>query len=338
MSDQHPTDLAAANLAHVSGAFATDSNALRSAPIEDPADQAALQPWVTMECYQLSRGRRIALLDSLDLGNRQIVRERQDTAVHKLGVTPADFCTISICTQGPTTRVSEHCGAQADTMFFLPGNTEFDIHIPAGGETAYVGFSQEEFLRGARALNPKRWERPPQAMMPLGTTGKTAFKDAVDLWLKAANDAALRGEALDPAILRGILLHSVLHIATAQEDDAAPSANERSRSLQIGRMARAYVEDRLEADVPPTVIDICASIGVSERALQYAFREYVGLSPTVYFRMCRLNRVRATLAASDRQKTTVTQVAIRFGFLHLGRFAGDYKKMFGEMPSVTLTS
>ncbi|WP_346910098.1 helix-turn-helix domain-containing protein [uncultured Roseibium sp.] len=312
--------------------------ALQTELIEASSTQALLQPWVEIECVQLSDGRKVAQLDSLDLGNLQIVRERQQTSVQKLGGTPADFCTVSICTQGPATRVSEHCGEQADTVFFLPGNAEFDIHIPAGGETAYVGFSQKEFMRGARALNPVFWERPPPGILPLTTRRRNDFQEAVDLWLKTAQEASLRGEPLDPAVLRSHLLQTVLQIAAVSQDDIAPSFNERVRALRIGRRARSFVDDRLAADALPSVVDICTALGVSERTLRYAFREYVGLSPVAYLRACRLNRVRAVLAASDPQETTITQVAMRFGFLHLGRFAGDYKRMFGEMPSVTLNT
>ncbi len=310
----------------------------QSCLIEDASDQAALQPWVSMDCYQLSDGREVARLDSLDLGSQQIVREHQDTSVQKLGITPADFCTVSVCTQIPTARFSEHCGEQDDTVFFLPANVEFDIHIPAGCETAYVGLSQEEFLCSARALNPAFWERPPQGVVPLISRRRSDFQEAVDLWLKTAQDVALRGESLDPAILRNHLLQTVLQIAAVSQDNIAPSFNERVRALQIGREARSFVDDRPDADTLPTVVEICQALRVSERTLQYAFREYVGLSPLAYLRRCRLNRVRAALAAADPHSTTITQVAMRFGFLHLGRFAGDFKRMFGVTPSETLTS
>jgi AraC family ethanolamine operon transcriptional activator len=312
--------------------------ALQTELVEASSTQALLQPWVEIECVQLSNGRKVAQLDSLDLGSLQIVRERQQTSVQKLGSTPANFCTVSICTQLATTRFSEHCGEHADTVFFLPGNAEFDIHVPAGGETAYVGFSQAEFLRGARALNPVFWEHPPQGVVALTSDRRNEFKEAVDLWLKTAQEASLRGEPLDPAFLRSHLLQTVLQIAAVSEEDIAPSFNERMRALQIGRRARSFVDDRLDADALPSVVDICTALGVSERTLRYAFREYVGLSPVAYLRACRLNRVRAVLAASNPQETKVTQVAMRFGFLHLGRFAGDYKQMFGEMPSETLAS
>jgi AraC family ethanolamine operon transcriptional activator len=76
-----------------------DGVAIRSAPIEDAAKQAAYQPWVEIECVQLSGGQKVAQLDSLDFVSQQIVRERQDASVQKLGATPADYCTVSICTQ-----------------------------------------------------------------------------------------------------------------------------------------------------------------------------------------------------------------------------------------------
>lgn len=311
---------------------------LQSAPVEDPALQARRQPWVEMECYQLRDGRRLVEMDTLDLGSQKIVRELQKTSVHKLGRTPADFCTVSICTPDPDFRFSEHCGDHADTVFFMPADVEFDIHIPAGGDCAYVGFSQEEFLRGARALNPAAWEHPPQGVVPLASRGHRAFKDAVDLWLKTAHEASLRGGQLDPAMLRNRMLHSVLQIAAVSEDHIAPSFNERIRAYRIGRQALAFIDERSETDELPTVVDICTAIGVSERTLRYAFHEYVGLSPLAYLRASRLNRVRAVLTASDPQQTTVTQVAMRFGFLHFSRFAGDYKRMFGKTPSETLSA
>lgn len=294
-----------------------------------------------MECLQLGRGKRVGELDCLDLGSQKVVRERQVAAVQKLGVTPADLCTVSCCTPAPGFRFSEHCAGAADTIFFMPEKTEFDLHVPAGAETAYVCFSQSAFLSGARALNPAGWDHPPSALKPFRTSQSAAFRSAVDLWFRSTNAAAARGDALDVELLRRILFQTVLQIVTAPpggDDLLRPLPMARARALRIARSARAYMEDRLEADVLPTIVDLCGSIGVSERTLQYAFREYVGLAPTAYLRLCRLNRVRATLLAADRQETTVTEVAMRFGFLHLGRFAGDYQRVFDETPSATLVS
>ncbi|MBD8875803.1 AraC family transcriptional regulator [Labrenzia polysiphoniae] len=320
------------------GGQAGHSSLFQSVPIEDASSQAALQPWVKMECYQLSRGTPVAHFDCLDLGTQQIVRECQHVSVQKIGCTPSDFCTVSISTEGPTTRFSEHCGAHENSVFFLPANAEFDVHVPAGSETAYIGFSQTAFLQGARTLNPALWSEPPANVLPLATNRRADFQEIVDLSLQAAQRTIGNGEVLDEDTLRKHVFHSVLHITAVSEDAVSPSLNDRQRALQIGRSTKELVEERLEADELPTVVEICTELGISERTLQYAVREYVGLTPVAYLRMCRLNHVRRMLAASDPETTTITRVAMRFGFLHLGRFAGDYKRVFGETPSETLNS
>ena len=75
---------------------------------------------------------------------------------------------------------------------------------------------------------------------------------------------------------------------------------------------------------------------MSERTLRSAFRNVVGLSPNVYVNVIRLNRVRAELEKSSPFSTTVSAVATRGGFFHLGRFSRDYRRFFGELPSETL--
>ncbi len=112
---------------------------------------------------------------------------------------------------------------------------------------------------------------------------------------------------------------------------AIPASRLRDFGLQ---RAEAYLEKH--AGDPPTVADLCAAAGVSERTLEYAFRERFGLTPKAYLRAYRLNRVRTDLLRADWLATTVAGIANRWGFWHIGQFARDYRMMFGENPSATL--
>ncbi|OSY35159.1 MULTISPECIES: AraC family transcriptional regulator [Pseudonocardia] len=84
------------------------------------------------------------------------------------------------------------------------------------------------------------------------------------------------------------------------------------------------------------VADLAREAGISERALHAAFRRHTGSTPMAYLRRVRLDRVRAELAAADPVTGSVTEVALRHGFGHLGRFAAAYRARFGESPSTTL--
>ena len=303
--------------------------------IGDVAEQTAMQPWVEMEFFQLGCGRQVGQLDSVDLGTQQIVRERQDVAVQKIGVTPANLCTVSCCTLDPAFRFSEVRAGETDAVFFLPGNTEFDVYVPTGARTTYVSLDQDAFLRGMRVLNRAGWEDAPKQLVAIPAARQAMFEGVVDQWLGAAGADGARTQALDAERMRHLVLQEILEIVAASQREE-PTPLDRLRAFDICRAARGYVEDRLANDRLPTIVDICQEFGVSERALQYAFQSYVAMSPLVYLRRCRLNRVRAVLSRPASAETTVTEVATRFGFFHLGKFAQSYRRHFGETPSTTL--
>ncbi len=87
-----------------------------------------------------------------------------------------------------------------------------------------------------------------------------------------------------------------------------------------------------------TATELAAVAGIGVRVLQDSFRQHVGLSPLSYLRRLRLDGVHSELTRADPWQVTVSEVAYRWGFTHLGRFAGAYRERFGETPSQTLRS
>lgn len=85
-----------------------------------------------------------------------------------------------------------------------------------------------------------------------------------------------------------------------------------------------------------TASGLAAIAGVGVRVLQESFRRHVGVSPLTYLRRLRLEGVHAELSAADPGEVSVSEVALRWGFTHLGRFAGTYRERYGVAPSETL--
>jgi AraC family transcriptional regulator, ethanolamine operon transcriptional activator len=107
-----------------------------------------------------------------------------------------------------------------------------------------------------------------------------------------------------------------------------------SNRERLVRRADDYMRARLGE--PLSLLDLCRELGVSERALHYAFQEVRGLSPMAYFQACRLNAVRQELKTAAADTATVREIAQRWGFWHTGEFAAAYRRLFGELPSQTL--
>ena len=99
----------------------------------------------------------------------------------------------------------------------------------------------------------------------------------------------------------------------------------------IVRSAEDFMRSHL-AD-PVSTLDLCREANTSGRTLRLAFREHYGLGPMTYFRYLRLNAVRDQLRNSST--VPIAEIARRLGFHHLGNFAADYRRLFGERPSET---
>ena len=89
-------------------------------------------------------------------------------------------------------------------------------------------------------------------------------------------------------------------------------------------------------EAPWDTAGLACAAGVSARALQKAFQRSGHPPPMTYLRQLRLDKARAELAGRHHGAAAVTKVAGRWGFVHLGRFAEQYRQRFGESPSETL--
>jgi len=85
---------------------------------------------------------------------------------------------------------------------------------------------------------------------------------------------------------------------------------------------------------PVTLADLTAACGVSQRALLRQFERFVGVSPIAHLHRMRLAAAHAELRKSDGS-VPISEIASRCGLTHLGRFATEYRKAFGELPTTT---
>lgn len=137
--------------------------------------------------------------------------------------------------------------------------------------------------------------------------------------------AGLTGRAVEAALLSGLL--------EAHRHDFEPLLGRRRAAPRPRhmRLAESYIEAHL--DQPLTLEDIAAAAGISPRGLQLAFRQHRGTTPLGFWRDLRLARAHGDLVAGTG---SVTDIALRWGFAHFGRFSESYRSRFGLSPRDTL--
>jgi AraC-like DNA-binding protein len=130
-----------------------------------------------------------------------------------------------------------------------------------------------------------------------------------------------------------MLMTTLLFAQPHNESEALrrPVAAVRPRAVKL-------VMDLVQASPqePYSAGELAAHAGVGLRALQAGFGRELGMSPMAYLRDVRLARVHGELLDADPDEVTTTQIAYRWGFTHLGRFAAAYRRKYGVAPSETL--
>lgn len=280
---------------------------------------------------QIGPGRFHGDLTQLVMGQLQLGRETRSTGVLQRGSAPA-----------------------GTWVFGLPLAVEGSLHIrrrPAPPGQLLVATSRDDV--GLSATGPTSMMiavLPTQMINHWMQVRRGAEKVDVDLpsprWQVTATEMTQRAETLS----------SLLQTLTAKSDDmwsarTLPHVEAQIADVILGlipsaeiiepfhsraRIARAVLSLLLERlDEPPTVTELCESVGARERTLHLSCVEAFGRPPLRLLGELRLNAAHRALLHPGKD-TNVTAVAALLGFTHFGRFSSAYRLQFGELPSATI--
>jgi AraC-like DNA-binding protein len=222
------------------------------------------------------------------------------------------------------------------TIIYFPPRAEYQDVVPGNSSWAFVSFERE-------TLERELLDRPGESS-PLGSQGTHLFlptQEAFEI-LRRRLKAVYAAVSTDPTLLdvpearRGVeeSVLSVLANALGSASRIRPASDSAALRSRLARQLDAY----LSANTRDTVYlsDLCSVTGVSERTLRTVFQEHFGMSPVQYLKVRRMHHVRRALRRADSDRNTVQGVANRYGIWHLGRFAAEYRSLFGESPAETL--
>lgn len=201
-----------------------------------------------------------------------------------------------------------------------------------------VGVSAGAMARATRDRGGLRTSVRPGAAAPLSGAAAAPWRALGDYLTQTERaHPSTFTSPLAASAAAGLVAHTALSLF-ANETWDEPTETDQGRDGLDGReravrRAIAFIEEAADTDI--VLSDIAAAAHVTPRAIQYGFRRMLDTTPMAYLRRVRLQHVRAELVASPAG-TTVAEVAGRWGFFHLGRFAAYYRAEFGENPARTL--
>jgi AraC-like DNA-binding protein len=238
--------------------------------------------------------------------------------------------TVSRCGSMETVVSDPHRAA-----VFVPGEPA-DIQWEAGTEQLCVMLprhlmhNEMELLLGRSIEQPVRFDPALDLTSELGRS----WLDA--LWLIERHTSRPDGLADHPVAVANLGRHLVDALLLSQPHNYTGELDLPTVPAAPPIVRRAMDLLRDQPELPWSLGTLAREVAASGRALQDGFHRSIGVSPMRFLRDIRLERVHQDLLAGDPTATTVTSVAGRWGFGHLGRFAAEYRRRYGCAPIDTL--
>lgn len=287
-----------------------------------------------LEFSQLDRGPFDGELAQIGNERLNISTARFNRHLFQKGVPPQGLRTFVIPADSAQQFLWRRKEVRGEQVLAFPKGSELDAVSRPGFQVFTLSFSEDILAEAMERLELSTSQNL-LANNEVGTLHPESLH-SVRQWLKEffrdlGQDPIHGNFSFPQDMLEHELPVQLLKSLAFQQAFPSPSHFLRHKAL-------TRVEDYLNAfpTTSHTVRELCRVARASERTLEYAFLERFGVSPKAYLQAFRLNGVRKALRNADPGSESVTALASRWGFWHMGQFAKDYKRLFAELPSETL--
>jgi len=286
----------------------------------------------------LSAGQAHMEHQRLLLGDIRLETGTYDFPVVARGAMPQGVICVGLMADGAElTRYNTASIGIDEVQIYPPG---VDLLYHAAGASRWINFvlpqAQLQQMAVAGLGRPLR--------LPQGHAISVRLRPGLrGALVQLADDAFALGRALEPygidadlaaGVAREVVAGYVEALCGAEAHARGAGEAAASRHLQIILACERLALSAAEA-AEAGLADIALRSGYSRRALELIFKRGVGMPPGRWFMNVRLNGALRDLL-TPRPGCRVADVAEKWGFRHLPRFAGHYRRAFGELPSLTL--
>ncbi|WFN59285.1 MULTISPECIES: helix-turn-helix domain-containing protein [unclassified Synechococcus] len=290
---------------------------------------------------QLSNGRLSGSLVIRRLGPLRLLRLQANRCLHVAGSKPLDqrLVCLNLPPSGGGAPLRAHgTTIGPDVLFGLDPRAEVHLSTPEQMDLAVVMLTPSTLTRWSSGQGDRDLEAAPFRCncLPIDVDSRTQLQrwllkllplqaetPSVPVVSPSAPEAAGGGllPLLVDALEQGLRLRGVT--------DSPPAR------IQMVKQLQQWVE---EHPLEPISLDgLCRQAYVGRRSLILGFKEHLGMGPMAYFKLQRLHGVRRGLLEAAPGAVTISGLAASWGFLNPGHFARDYRRLFGELPSATLS-
>lgn len=268
------------------------------------------------------------------VGDMLISSARFGCYIEQQGETPVGMRTFAVPDIDSSEMYWFGHTVEQDALLVFPTHREIDVFSRPGFNVLTFSipealllslFERKGILGLEKALG--REEKVIQSQPVLLNSLRYLLRTMPEILKNSLNNHVLAVEIQDQIL-------SIL-IQILDDSKTESSVHQQNNRMTLKR-ALDYIHDHADADRPLRITDICKIARVSERCLQNIFKQKLGMTPKNYLTGYKLYEAHRELWRAEPNLVHISDIANNWGFWHMGHFAADYRRMFGELPSDTL--
>ncbi|MBT9518619.1 MAG: helix-turn-helix domain-containing protein [Methyloversatilis discipulorum] len=312
------------------------TSTIRCLVTEDPLQHADSLPMWSQDYLQLTPGRFRGRIVEMSCGPVQLFRENMDQVIDETGYPRASSYTFGVPVTVHQDGYWQAQQVHQDSLLTLMPGEELHFRTPRVSDIfvtvidANTLHSHAELILGEDVASIATRSQ----MQTLSASAAARYRRVLHEVMCCVQSApeVLQHAASSKAVTESIINASLTALLSTSEP------NKRSRGghsihRAIVERARQYI--LTNRDIAPSVSDLSIHLKMSRRGLHHAFMNVLGISPVTFLRYVRLHGARKDLLHGGAD-ASVSCIACKWGFWHLGMFSTYYKALFGESPSSTL--
>ena len=293
-----------------------------------------LRDW-ELEIFQLEKGSFVNSIEQLSSGELLISAAQFSGHTHQVGNSPSGR-TFAILADAETHITWRKHSIAKDSLMIFPVGGEFDVTTPKGLTNVITLSVSDKVLH--KVMTDQDNEKFMEVVsenevitLPDNILQQLRLKCGSYFHLLQNEPELVHSTSFQEEFTQNILVDITEFLSTGDAQNCQPTI-------------KNVVWDRIDEELswslekPLSVHQLSIVAQVSERTLRRYFHNRFAISPKIYLNQLRLNKVRIDLQRATQSNGIITNIANKWGFWHMGQFAHDYRRLFGELPSDTVSN
>ncbi len=285
--------------------------------------QESAKNWLFLSRYRFGTGEFYGRHDGVQLNNLQFGHAYRHEGMMFKGVSPKNCLTIAILQKNTGRVCVNSLKMEVGDVIILDDSKPYDFS--SSHHTIIAIVSIDKSLVKIEVPHILR------ATDKLFKDENNIFSDTVEnQWKRVLDEPELFKDDNECKEIENAIIKAIKDSLSRQSGEDCHLTKGERCALEI----RSFLLNSLEETM--TIQSICEQFKISDKTLQNSFRSLFGITPKHFIHLLKVNRAHEDLIHADVKNTNVSDISMKWGFSHFGRFAKDYKAVFNVLPSETL--